>query len=94
MGEYMFLSDPAAVTGEYNDGNLTLWTTDSFIKGMLDKPTVRPAVAAEASRLTGQSVQVFVKEGSPATVSTVEEHDNLDDLLALGQQFDNIDIKF
>ena len=94
MGEYMFLSDPTAVTGEYADGNLTLWAADSFVKGMLDKPTVRPVVASEASRLTGQSVQVFVKEGPPTAAPAAEEHDNLDDLLALGQQFDNIDIKF
>ena len=101
-GEYIFLSDPQAVLGEYADGCLTLWAHDGFIKGMIDKPTVRPIVASEASRLTGQTVQVFVKEGVPTPQPAVEqpvppqveEHDNLDDLLAFGQQFDNIDIKF
>ncbi len=99
MGEYTFLSDDTAVIGEYTDGVLNLWADSSFVKGMIEKPTVLPAVTAEASRMAGRAVQVFVKEGkppvrpaAPPAAPAAAEHDNLDDLLALGQQFDNINI--
>ncbi len=100
MGEYTFLSDTNCVLGDYADGALTLWADSDFVKGMVEKPTVQPIVAKEASRMAGRSVQVFVKVGkppvrttAPAAPITPAEHDNLDDLLALGQQFDNIVIK-
>ncbi len=98
MGEYTFLSDDTAVIGEYADGVLNLWADGSFVKGMIEKPTVLPAVTSEASHMAGRTVQVFVKEGKPPVRPSVPpaaaEHDNLDDLLALGQQFDNINITF
>ena len=130
MGEYTFLSDPAATVGEYHNGVLNLWTDSDFVKGLLEKPTVLDPVGREAARLAGRPVQVFVKVGRPpvSTPAPVDqdprqalrpagerrsagmsefspsggnegpqgrddEHDNLDDLLALGRQFDNIDIK-
>ena len=96
MGEYTFLSDPSMTVGEYTDGVLNLWTDSDFVKGMLEKPTVLEPVTRETARLAGRTVQVFVKVGHPpvsAPASAPAEHDNLDDLLALGRQFDNIDIK-
>lgn len=134
MGEYTFLSDPAATVGEYHDGVLNLWADSDFVKGLLEKPTVLDPVGREAARMAGRPVQVFVRVGrppvsAPAPVAAPvnrgprqaegpagerrsadmsefspsggnegykgrdDEHDNLDDLLALGRQFDNIDIK-
>ncbi|MGM9607442.1 MAG: DNA polymerase III subunit gamma/tau [Oscillospiraceae bacterium] len=105
MGEYTFLSDPAATVGDYHDGVLTLWTDSDFVKGLLEKPAVLDPVTRECARMAGRSVQVFVKEGRPPvqapaapaapapTPSAPADHDNLDDLLALGRQFDNINIK-
>ena len=108
MGEYTFLSDPAATVGDYHDGVLTLWADSDFVKGLLEKPAVLDPVTRECARMAGRPVQVFVKEGrppvqapaasaaptpAPAASAPAAEHDNLDDLLALGRQFDNINIK-
>lgn len=103
MGEYTFLSDSACVLGEYSEGVLTLWADSDFVKMMIDKPSVMPTVAKEASRMAGRTVQTFVKVGKPPVRAAApaaapappspEEHDNLDDLLAFGRQFDNIEIK-
>jgi len=101
MGEYSFLSEPSSVIGEYADGVLTLWADSDFVMNMINKPSVIPTVTSEAGRMVGKNVQVFVKVGRPAPAPAVPQapaptqaaHDNLEDLLALGQQFDNIDIK-
>lgn len=100
MGEYIFLSDPHNVTSEYTGGVLNIWVNEKFAEDMISKPAVFPILTAEASRIAGCPVQVFIKVGQPqqqpATPSTPPpaEHDDLEDLLAFGRQFDNIDIKF
>ena len=96
MGEYAFLIDPATV-GEYIDGVLTLWVDGSFALGMLNKSSVLDPVGREAERMAGRKVQVFVKEGRPPVRAAEGSpaptaHDNLNDLLALGRQFGNINI--
>ena len=96
MGEYTFLIDSSTI-GEYVDGVLTLWVDGSFALSMLNKPSVLDPVSHEAERMAGRKVQVFVKEGRPpvraaASASAAPAHDNLDDLLALGRQFGNINI--
>ena len=99
MGEYTFLIDPSTI-GEYTDGVLTLWVDGDFAKSMLNKPSVLDPVTTEAQRMAGRKVQVFVKEGRPPVRTTASApaapvapaHDNLDDLLALGRQFGNINI--
>ena len=107
MGEYTFLIDPAMTVGDYRDGVLNLWADSDFVKGMLDKPSVLDPVSREAAHMAGRPVQVFVKVGRPPAPAPAAPaagraevpgsggaaHDNLDDLLALGRQFDNIDIK-
>jgi DNA polymerase-3 subunit gamma/tau len=107
MGEYTFLIDPAMTVGDYRDGVLTLWADSDFVAGMLNKPSVLDPVAQQAARLAGRSVQVFVRQGKPAPAappvggtdptppppSGPAVHDNFNDLLALGRQLDNIDIK-
>ena len=96
MGEYAFLIDPATV-GEYIDGVLTLWVDGSCALGMLNKSSVLDPVGREAERMAGRKVQVFVKEGRPPVRAAEGSpaptaHDNLNDLLALGRQFGNINI--
>ena len=96
MGEYTFLIDPSTI-GEYTNGVLTLWVDTNFAKNMLNKPSVLDPVGREATRMAGKAVQVFVKEGRPpvrtaASAPAAPAHDNLDDLLALGRQFGNINI--
>jgi DNA polymerase-3 subunit gamma/tau len=109
MGEYTFLIDPSMTVGDYRDGVLTLWADSDFVEGMLNKPSVLDPVAQQAARLAGRNVQVFVRQGkpapAPATAPTpapapasaqaqqAQPHDNFNDLLALGRQFDNIEIK-
>jgi DNA polymerase-3 subunit gamma/tau len=102
MGEYTFLIDPTMTAGDYRDGVLTLWADSDFVEGMLNKPSVLDPVARVAAQLTGRSVQVFVRQGKPAPAPTpppaptpaqAQPHDNFNDLLALGRQFDNIEIK-
>ena len=96
MGEYTFLIDSSTI-GEYADGVLTLWVDGGFALGMLNKPSVLDPVGHEAERMAGRKVQVFVKEGRPpvrtaASTPAAPAHDNLNDLLALGRQFGNINI--
>jgi DNA polymerase-3 subunit gamma/tau len=105
MGEYTFLIDPAATVGDYRDGVLTLWADSEFVEGLLKKTSVLDPVTREAARLAGRNVQVFVKLGKPAPVpasappptqvpaQSPPAHDNFNDLLAMGRQFDNIEIK-
>ena len=95
-GEYTFLILPSTV-GEYSDGVLTIWTDDPFAHTMVNKPSVLGSIALEAERLAKCKVQVFAKEGRPPVqpqkpLTNAPSHDNLDDLLALGRQFDNINI--
>jgi DNA polymerase-3 subunit gamma/tau len=102
MGEYTFLIDPSMTVGDYRDGVLTLWADSDFVEGMLNKPSVLDPVAQQAARLAGRNVQVFVRQGKPAPApaaapppspAQAQPHDNFNDLLALGRQFDNIEIK-
>ena len=52
-------------------------------------------VARAAGARVGSPVRVTVKVGKPesAPAAPAPAHDNLDDLLAFSQQFDNITIK-
>ncbi|MBM6887215.1 DNA polymerase III subunit gamma/tau [Pseudoflavonifractor phocaeensis] len=93
--EYPFLSNPASVQGRIEDGVLTLWVIDEFIKDMVGKASILEELARLASTQVGKPVRCAVKVGkAPAEqVDARQKHDNLDDLLALGRQFDNIIIE-
>ena len=96
MGEYTFLADPDMAVGILQNGVLDVWTDSDFVKGMLEKPSVLDPMTAAAQAVAGSPVRIYVKVGkpsSPPAPAGAPEHDNLDDLLALGRQFDNIDIK-
>ncbi len=100
MGEYTFLNNPAMVQGRLEGGTLTLWAESDFVKNLVGKPAVLETVAAAASAMTGGSVRCTavvgkapVPHASVPAPAPAAEHDNLDDLLAFGEQFDNIIIK-
>ena len=97
---YPFLCNPDAVEGRLEGGVLTLWVKDEFTKTMVGGPHILEELARLASAQTGGAVRCAVKVGrapapprAPAGEAAPAEHDNLDDLLAFGQQFDNIIIQ-
>ena len=95
---YPFLSNPSAVRGVLEDGVLTLWVDTEFTKSMVGAAALLAALEQMAGTQTGTPVRCAVKVGPPPqsggpTGAGVAEHDNLDDLLAMGQQFDNIIIE-
>ncbi len=100
-GQYPFLSNPAMVTGIYENGVLTLWAQSDFVRNMLNQPAVLQPLEQAAGVRFGQPVRVKVTVGQPPAApaaprtedSGAPDHDNLDDLLAFGEQFDNIIIQ-
>ena len=95
MGEYTFLNNPAMVRGRLENGVLTLWVESDFIKSMVGKPAILETVARVAGELSGGPVRCRAEVGKPPETGAAppEQHDNLEDLLAFGQQFDNIIIQ-
>ena len=101
MGEYTFLANPAMVQGRAEGNMLTLYAESDFTRSMINKPGILSVVAQAASaRLGGQMrVTVTVGQAPPAASAPAAPaadppaHDKLADLLAFGQQFDNIIIK-
>ena len=98
MGEYTFLANPAMVQGRVENGMLTLYAESDFTRSMINKPGILSVVAQAASARLGYQMRVTVTVGQAPPVSTAPAadaptHDKLDDLLAFGQQFDNIIIK-
>lgn len=100
-----FLTNPAMVQGQLEDTIFTLWVNDNFTKGMVSKPEVLTAIAQTASAMTQKDIRTQVKIGTPPTKVSptvpppspvpppAPSIDKLDDLVAFGQQFDNIIIK-
>ena len=93
---YPFLSNPAQVQGRLEGDLLTLWVDSDFTRVMVGKAATLRAVAAAAGAIVGQPVRCAVSVGvppAPTPAAPGQEHDNLEDLLALGQRFDSIIIK-
>jgi DNA polymerase-3 subunit gamma/tau len=92
---WSFLGNAAMTRGPLEDGVLTLWADDDLVKGVIGRQAVLDTVARAASARVGSPVRVTVKVGKPesAPAAPAPAHDNLDDLLAFSQQFDNITIK-
>ncbi|WP_294549845.1 DNA polymerase III subunit gamma/tau [uncultured Pseudoflavonifractor sp.] len=98
MGEYTFLANPSMVQGRAEGNMLTLYAESDFTRSMINKPGILSVVAQAASARLGCQMRVTVTVGqapplSPAPAQSAPDHDKLDDLLAFGQQFDNIIIK-
>ena len=102
---YPYLTNPAAVSGVWKDGVLTLWVQDEFTKAMLNKSAVTEPVARAAQARFGVPARVAFSLGTPpapagdsspapdASPLTREEEDALEALLDFGKQFDNITIQ-
>ena len=94
---YPFLCNHSAVEGRLEGGVLTMWVKDEFTKTMVGGPHILEELGRLASAQTGGEVRCAVKVGKApppqAGQAAPAEHDNLDDLLAFGRQFDNIIIQ-
>lgn len=100
MGEYTFLANPSMVQGRVGEGVLTLYVDTGFTRDMLNKPGVLNVVSQAAGAMLGGTYRTALVVGPPPADASVpvqaveaKAHDNLDDLLAFGRQFDNIIIK-
>jgi len=96
-----YLTNPAKVTGVWKNGALTLWVDSEFTRSMLNKPAVLEKLAQAAAASFGGQPQVSVVTGTPPAeapspapaAQPAPAADALDELLAFGQQFDNIIIQ-
>ena len=96
-----YLTNPAAVTGTWLDGVLTLWVADDFTKAMLNRPNITEPIARAAGARFGQSARLVFAVGKPPAQATapapapapVPTEDALDQLLDFGSKFDNIVIE-
>ena len=99
-----FLRKPNAVTGVFGENDLTLWVEDEMVRGLFTKPAAMDYFQKNAAAYTGQECRIHVKVGKPETAPTPSaaapvppaapaQHDNFNDLLALGRQFGNFTVK-
>ena len=98
-----YLNNPAKVAGVWKNGLLTLWTDTEFTRSMLNKPAVLEGLTQAAAAAFGGQPRVSVVTGKPPTEDSAQAapppqpeasaEDALDQLLAFGEQFDNIVIQ-
>ena len=87
------LGNAGMVQGSLESGVLTLWVDDELVKGVVSRPAVLETIRTLAQARLGGPVRVQAKVGKAPAGGAETAHDNLDDLLAMGQRFDNITIK-
>ncbi|MBQ2926174.1 MAG: DNA polymerase III subunit gamma/tau [Ruminiclostridium sp.] len=103
-GIQSFLRKPNAVTGVFGENDLTLWVEDEMVRGLFTKPAAMDYFQKNAAAYTGQERRIHVKVGKPEAAPTPSaaapvppgtpaQHDNFNDLLALGRQFGNFTVK-
>ena len=102
-----YLNNPAKVTGVWKNGLLTLWVDSEFTRSMLNKPAVLEGLTQAAAAAFGGEPKVSVVTGQPPEAQPAQTGrsasaqetppapggDALDELLAFGEQFDNIVIQ-
>ncbi len=104
-----YLNNPAKVKGVRRNHRLTLWVDGEFTRSMLNKPAILDGMAQAAQAMFGgEKPVVSVVVGVPPVdepeetaavtkpaepVEVPEKKDALDELLAFGEQFDNIIIQ-
>ena len=90
---WSFLGNAGMVQGSLESGVLTLWVDDELVKGVVSRPAVLETIRTLAQARLGGPVRVQAKVGKAPAGGAETAHDNLNDLLAMGQRFDNITIK-
>ncbi len=103
-----YLTNPSKVKGIWKNGQLTLWVDGELTHSMLKKPAVLDGIRQGAAVLFGvEKPQICVVEGqppeptpkqkpeekAPLDPAAEEREDALNELLAFGEQFDNIIIQ-
>lgn len=97
-----YLNNPDKVAGVWKNNVLTLWTDSEFTRSMLNKPAVLDGLTQAAAASFGVQPQVSVVTGKPPKQETgaapqaseqEQGSDALNELLAFGEQFDNIVIQ-
>ncbi|MCF0124070.1 MAG: DNA polymerase III subunit gamma/tau [Ruminiclostridium sp.] len=95
-----FLRQPGAVTGVFEETQLTLWVDSELTKDVFSKPVVLSLFGQAAEAHTGRGLRVICKVGRPepsksgaASPEPTQEEDHFNDLLALGSQFSNFTVK-
>jgi DNA polymerase-3 subunit gamma/tau len=93
-----YFTNPARVIGIWRPGVLTLWVDSDFTRNMLHKPAVVDVLVQAAQARFAGPARVEFKVGQPPTQAAAptqapDAGDALDQLLAFGEQFDNIVIK-
>jgi DNA polymerase-3 subunit gamma/tau len=99
-----YLNKEEKVTGVWKNGLLTLWVDSEFTRSMLNKPAVLDGLRQAAAATFGGEPQVSVVTGKPPVEEQTppapvpdqppaEASDALDELIAFGEQFDNIVIQ-
>ena len=96
-----FLRKPGAVTGVFEENNLTLWVDSELTKGVLSKADTTALLEQAAEAYTGKKRRVICKVGQPEpaevpsqpAAAPKKEEDKFNDLLALGRQFGNFTVK-
>ena len=104
-----YLNNPAKVKGVWKNHRLTLWVDGEFTRSMLNKPAILDGMAQAAQATFGgekpvvsvvvgvppvdepEETAAMAKPAEPAELP--EKKDALDELLAFGEQFDNIIIQ-
>jgi len=102
-GEYANLSNRELVQGRLEGTQFTLWVGEAFLKDMFQAGKVSERIEAQVKDMTGTAVRCKITLGKapeePAGETPEQEvpageppagHDTMDDLIALGAQFDNI----
>lgn len=101
-----YFNNQAKVVGTWKPGVLTLWVDTEFTKNMLSKPTVTGPLAQAAQARFETPVRIELKVGKPTeqaqpqaapaaqpAPAAPEQEDPMKELLAFGEQFDNIVIQ-
>ena len=105
FGIYVTLKKPGVVQALVADGTLTLWVENDLARGLLSKQELSAELRTAAGKLPGGAHRVEIVLGKPPVSAGTapapepsgdrppETHDSLEDLMALGQRFDNIIIE-
>ncbi|MCD7947366.1 MAG: DNA polymerase III subunit gamma/tau [Oscillospiraceae bacterium] len=97
MSEYVIIKEASRVQGRLKGDSFTFWVDSEMTQGILRRGKLIEATQALLHAMTGRDINCTFSVGkAPALPVQAQKeapapaHDKLDDLLAFGQQFDNI----